>query len=305
MKSNTVGVTVARFQVPNLHRGHKRLLTHLKNHHKHRIIFLGCTSAKGTQHDPLDFDTRKQMVLQFDPRATVLPIWDVSDDQVWSETLDDLIIEEVGPDCPVKLYSGPDGFLKYYEGPFTKVILPRITAVSGTEIRAIYAKTPHNSEAFRRGVIYGAYNQYPRVFPTVDIAITKPRDKGGVDLLLGSKAGSSKLCFIGGFVDIYDKGLVDAAARETKEEAPYIDFGGISKLQFVGSAQVSDWRYPAGTSDQVTTSLFHATYLKGSLVAGDDLVKLEWYPINTATLQKLQPGHKGLFLQLKKYLGRP
>jgi bifunctional NMN adenylyltransferase/nudix hydrolase len=65
--SYDVGVIVGRFQVPELHDAHKDLIETVCDKHDKVIIFLGLSPLMVTRENPLDFESRKQMILESSP----------------------------------------------------------------------------------------------------------------------------------------------------------------------------------------------------------------------------------------------
>lgn len=301
MKKNTVGVIVGRFQTPILHAAHHHLLEYVLSRHEKVLVLLGVSPAIGTKRDPMDFETRKLMILgepllAVDNTLMVEPIYDTENDATWSAQLDTLV-RKVYSTGKVTLYGGRDSFIPHYTGKFetqkVKMNFPHSATAIRTRVKEL---GPMKSTDFRCGAIYTTESQYPRVFMTVDIAITKD-----FKVLLGKKPGSDQLRFPGGFVDPTDDSLAYAAAREMGEEAPNIEFGGMKNLHFIGSRLVEDWRY-RGTGDRIMTSFFHGIYSFGDTKAGDDLAELGWYLLTDALRSKLCDSHKPLFDDLMKSL---
>lgn len=294
---NSIGVVVGRFQVPTLHVGHKYLLNHLKKNHTKRIICIGVALTPPSKENPMDFDTRKMMISKFDPQATILQVVDNRSDNIWSDNLDDLI-ETTYPNTKVKMYGGRDSFLKNYVGKFEKCYVEAASPISGTELRALTAFDPIDSEDFRAGIIYSTHRHPPKLFMTVDIAVTRKEDDV-LKVLLGTKPGLTDLRFPGGFVDTTDDSLELAAKREVYEEA---DISIEGPLNLVGSYLIDDWRYKKG-HDKIMTTFFHGEYTFGNLCkAGDDLASVGWYSLNKDTLSKVTPEHKKLFAALQAFL---
>ncbi|MES2519706.1 MAG: NUDIX domain-containing protein, partial [Bacteroidota bacterium] len=142
---------------------------------------------------------------------------------------------------------------------------------------------------FRAGVIFAAYNQYPKAFPTVDVAIVK-----GDELLLGRKPNQTLFRFIGGFVDPTDDNFEQAAAREAQEETGV----EVGNLQYVGTARIDDWRYRHEV-DKIITTLFKADYTSGQAIAQDDIAELKWFKINDLTEEDFVVEHRILWRLLK------
>jgi bifunctional NMN adenylyltransferase/nudix hydrolase len=153
------------------------------------------------------------------------------------------------------------------------------------------------SSDFRAGVIYATTNQYHRVFPTVDIAVI---DDGHV--LVGRKQNRQEFCFPGGFVDLEDGRLEEAAAREAWEET------GIQlledNLEYVCSRQVNDWRYRHRDDGQIMTTLFASILRRPqSGKAGDDLDEVHWLRIEDLAIERMVKGHQPLMAEIVKKYG--
>jgi hypothetical protein len=130
------GVVVGRFQVPDLHEWHKKLISIAQVNHKKLIVFISCTVVKGSDKDPLDYATRAAMVKYQFPDATVLPILDHPSDKIWSQCLDGEIYKAAGR-SGATLYSSKGGFHKAYHGKFKVHYVDEIDFYRGTELREI------------------------------------------------------------------------------------------------------------------------------------------------------------------------
>ena len=193
-----VGALVGRFQVPELHPGHKELLNTVKERHDKVIIILGLSPLKASKTNPLNFQARKKMIEEFDPSFECHYIEDKPSDKDWSDELDAIISKHVPFDEKVILYGCRDSFIPHYHGNHeTKALINR-TPISGTEMRRRAKMNISDSKDFRKGVIWATGNQYPTAYPTVDIAIL---DEENTMVLLGRKKFQEKYVFIGGFVD--------------------------------------------------------------------------------------------------------
>ena len=284
-----IGVIVGRFQVPELHDGHVKLIQRVVDNHKRVAIFLGVTPVLVTKKNPLDFITRKEMILKVFPNITVLALPDKPNDSDWSVELDKRI-REIFPIGEALLYGGRDSFSGAYSGIFKTTEIEQIANFSGTEMRKEVSLETKASPDFRAGVIFAAYNQYPKVFPTVDVAIIR-----GDEVLLGRKSHQNVFRFIGGFVDPTDDNFEQAAQREAQEETGV----EVGNLQYVGTARIDDWRYRHEV-DKIITTLFTADYIAGNAMAQDDISEIKWFKINDLTMEDFVVEHRVLWGLLKR-----
>lgn len=274
----TVGVIVARFQVHELHEAHKELIETVINRHAKVFIFLGLSIVKGSINDPLDFQSRKQMLQEAYPPSkyeniTIHYIKDQRDDKKWSSVLDSTITDLLSCNDTVVLYGSRDSFIKYYTGKFTVVELEATRHISGSEVRSQLAQAPRSSSEFRAGVIWASYQRFPTVYSTVDVLVY---DHINNRILLGRKPNESLYRLPGGFVDISDDSFESAALRELYEET---SISG-TKLMYVGSQKIDDWRYRNNPCEKIITHLFLVNYTHGCPKAGDDLAEVRWFDMN-------------------------
>src|SRR5271167_2605495 len=99
-----VGIIVGRFQVHELHAAHKNLIQSVLDRHDKVITFLGLSPLKYTGENPLDFQARKQMILEQFPTVNVLYIKDKPSDEAWSRELDEKISDLLSPKQNPTLY---------------------------------------------------------------------------------------------------------------------------------------------------------------------------------------------------------
>jgi bifunctional NMN adenylyltransferase/nudix hydrolase len=305
----TTGILVARFQVPDLHEGHHRLIKKVKQYHKKIFLFLG-VAPMPTDKNPLDFPTRVKMISNHYPDLTIVPITDVNDDTLWVKNLE-ATIRAVEPKNQVILYGSRDSFIKYYKdngGRFETVdVLPEID-MSGTELREEICNEVKDSADFRAGIIYHLHNTYPKVIPTVDIAIYRFFNNN-IEILLGRKPDeeNKNLWRIpGGFIEKKHNGGINAAIAEAEEETnvKILKEG----LQFITQANINDWRLK-GTRDTIMTTLFAYQYVNpwndnnsgGFPKAGDDLSSLKWFTL-TEAVKVIRDEHRQIFDSFKDYV---
>lgn len=285
-----LGAIVGRFQVPELHEGHRQLIQFVKEQNGQVMILLGVSQVLGSKRHPLDFVTREKMIKAEFPDAIVAPLPDMPTDEAWSQNLDALV-RMVNPLGEVILYGGRDSFIPYYKGKFKTYEIELKYAPSGTDVRHIAANKVLVSSDFRAGVIYATANQYRRVFPTVDIAILRD-----AQVLLGKKPNQDLWCFPGGFVDQEDECLEQAAAREASEECN-VDIQ-MADLHYVCSHRNKDWRYRHKDDGVITTCLYSADRWTGTPTAGDDLAEVMWFPLELLTKERMVSTHQDLFVNL-------
>ncbi|MDN3580876.1 NUDIX domain-containing protein [Mucilaginibacter flavus] len=267
-----IAVIIARFQTPYLHEGHKQLIDTVSKEHAKLIILLGVSPIMGSRKNPYDYHTREKMIKKDYPEVIVLPVSDHPSDKVWSDSLDSLL-KSVFPGGSFTLFGSRDSFIPYYTGHFTTVELPAHGDYNATELRKQYAELVFDSKDFRAGILYAYYNQYTKVYPTVDVAMFR---NNKTELLLGKKANSPKWRFIGGFADPEDESYEAAALRELGEECGEVEVG---EMTYETSHRVNDWRY-RNEADKIITLLFSCDHISGQPTASDDIVDVAWFKLN-------------------------
>lgn len=292
-----VGVIVGRFQVHELHEAHRDLINYVCERHQKVIIFLGLSPLMVSTNNPLDFEARKQMLLEAYPDATVLYIKDVNDDDVWSKRLDGMIGDVVTQSQSVVLYGGRDSFIEHYSGRYPTQELTQAVFMSGAAERKQIARSRARASAeFRAGVIWASQSRFPTAYTTVDIAILNDVTR---TILLGRKPDEKQYRFIGGFADPKSPTFESDALREVREEAAL----EVGDLRYIGSTVVDDWRY-RNEPDGIKTMLFTAKYLHGRPVPGDDIEEVKWFnfdgqfPLD----HMIVPTHRPLMAMLRKEL---
>jgi bifunctional NMN adenylyltransferase/nudix hydrolase len=293
------GVIIARFQTPYLHEGHRQLIKQVSGSHNKLIILLGVSPIAGSRKNPYDYHTREKMIKKDYPEIIVLPVSDHPSDKIWSETLDNLL-KSVFPSEHFCLYGSRDSFIPYYSGKFETVELPEHGDYNATELRKQYADKVFDSNDFRAGILYAYYNQYTKVYPTVDIALFR---NNRTEILLGKKAVNNKWRFIGGFSDPEDADYESAAKRELMEECGEME---ITEMTYETSRKINDWRY-RNEADKIITLLFSCDFISGSPAAQDDIIDINWFKLSDLP-QMLTDGfisdeHHELFdFMINKYL---
>ena len=292
IKTTQHGVIIGRFQTPELHSEHIKLIQYVLDRHEKVILFLGVSPTLANKKHPMDFITRKYMIEeQFGiSKLTIMPLSDNKSNEIWSKQLDSKI-KEVFPLGSVTIYGSRDSFIPYYSGVNKTLELQPDVFVSATDIREVASKKVISSSEFRAGIIYSVYNQFPVVYSTVDIAIIKDDE-----ILLGQKLGETEWRFIGGFVDTTDESDEAAAKRETLEETGL----EVADLEYVCSMQVEDWRYRGIKDRSIMTRFFKAKYIFGCPTPQDDINALKWFKLTPELKNILVEEHKKLFKKLVK-----
>jgi len=262
-------VIIARFQTPYLHEGHQDLIRKVKQAHSKLIILLGVSPITGSRKNPYDFYTREKMIKTAHPEIIVLPLSDHPSDRVWSKNIDSLL-KGVFPTEQFCLYGSRDSFIPCYSGKFETIELPEHGDYSATELRKQYADKVFDSTDFRAGILYAYYNQYTKVYPTVDIAVFR---NNKTEILLGKKAIDNKWRLIGGFADPEDADYETAAKRELMEESGELQ---TSDMVYETSRKINDWRY-RNEVDKIITLLFSCDCCGGEAEARDDIAELGWF----------------------------
>ena len=298
VKNYSIGVVVARLQVHDLHEGHHHVIKQVVDNHKKTIIFLGVPKFVGTRKNPLDFDTRKRMVQTHYPDSVIMAIPDQSDNKRWATELDRRI-REVYQHGDALMYGSRDSFIPHYKeggGKFETKELKPLSTIAGTDIRKIISDQVKNSQDFRSGVIYHAYNLFPRVIPTVDVVI---HNSDKTEILLAKKYDESKWRFIGGFLRPEDENIEYAAKRvvtkETGRNTVTADYN------FLFSKKIKDWRF-RGEDDAIMTSVFSCQYQWGTITPSDDIMELKWFKIYDVKDIDIMEEHKELFIETIKKL---
>lgn len=266
------GVIVGRFQVAELHQGHRDLIDTVVEKHRKVIIVLGRSPLPNSWSNPLDIQSRMQMVQEAYPEVVVTHINDIHNNERWSQNLDALIGDILSPTQSALLYGSRDSFIPHYSGQYPTFELDATRDQwSGTADRLEIGRVTHGNPMWRSGVIWASRNRFPTCYTTVDVAIF---DHGYENILLGKKPFEEAWRLPGGFSDPCSDSFEEDAKREAMEETGL----ELVEMKYLHSTQIDDWRYTK-EPDCVKTMLF-AGVGKGEAVAGDDLEVVQWFPVS-------------------------
>jgi hypothetical protein len=148
-----VGVVVGRFQVPELHDGHRFILQTVRGRHPNFGVAIGIANDIDAKN-PLPYNIRATMIAEEFHDAITFPIRDIPlSDQEWSANLD-VEIRKHFPVGAVRLYGSRDSFAPFYVGAFPVTVIDATESWTGTQVREHVGQETLNNAEFRRGVIF-------------------------------------------------------------------------------------------------------------------------------------------------------
>lgn len=297
------GVVIGRFQVPDLHWGHRHLLERVLELHTHLVVAIGVSPLPPTAHDPLPFQYRRDMILRemeiYGKAISVIPVYDHPSDERWCENLDRVLTDIYGTD--LVLYGSRDSFVDTYSGVFPTVCLASPDdAPSGSTVRSMLGreKLPHTSPAngWGAGVVWATQQQFPTVYTTVDVALMSEDDS---KVALITKRDVYGYMFIGGFADPSSNSDKDDVVRETFEEAGVT----ATNIQPICDMKVDDWRYRP-TGSVIRTRFYTAIADSNKIVAGDDAETVSWVDLKSLNETMFNSCHRPLYRAFRQHRER-
>lgn len=298
MKKQKTAVIVGRFQAPYLHDGHKGLIEFAQKNYERVLVLVGVAPTT-SKENPLNFKMRKSMIMSTFDKIFVTKINDVPDDKEWVNKVVSTAVKRFKSSISDLVFlGGRDSCVDLLEksGYEVERVSFDLDHISATEIRKriVYNDSTKGKTSFRAGVIHAYQNQFPRINPTVDIAIINKKSR---TLVFGKRASETKVRFIGGFVDMEDPSYERSAVRELKEEAN-IEVP-LEDMKYLGSFKSIDWRYKG--SNSIVTSLFYVI-VEDSGAPGDDIDELVEIPFDQINSIDIMPEHATLLQCLKDHL---
>lgn len=302
-----IGFVVGRFQNTKLHQGYLNLFKDLLETEEKFVIVMSQTQIMPTSRNPFTIEERVEILRKellthglYDRFLTFLVVQDRSSDELWSQELDEIIktyCKDQGFMNVPTLYGSRDSFFPYYSGSLRNVeVETSVPLMSSTKCREDLHRSAEEHfgvESYYVGKIRALKQQFPKVYPCVDIAIICLGK-----LLLGRKPHEKLFRFPGGFVDPTDSSYEDAALREAREECgASIE---LSYPRYVASLRVNDWRYK-NEIDKIVSTLFVCHLLgNNEPIAGDDLQEVKWFSIEDLKNNSdfILPGHRSLLDKL-------
>lgn len=285
------GILLARFQVHELQPKHRAFIDELLEKHEQVYIFLNENPAP-SDLNPMEWTLRWDMIhAVYGDALEVMDMPDLPDERIWSQELDRRILN-ARPTEPVVLYGDEDMLEARYSGryPTRNANLNEIPFDDPKLLEALVSNA-----SFRAGILYATLRRFPTVYPTVDVAVLRHNRE---EVLLGRKENELKWRFPGGFCDPADENFEMAVLREVTEECGVMD---LQDLIYLGSFKIDDWRY-RGSADTVMSHFYTCTHVEGEPAAGDDLQKVEWFPIERLRAEQFIPEHRPLWESLQVWI---
>ena len=146
---DSIGVIIARMQVPTLTKSHIALIITAMSRHRTVLLILGENEKDGLSfRNPFSVDFRTMMIRKDFPyeKLIITSVKDKrNDNKAWVADVDKTIDSYKGEGETAVLYGSRDSFIPYYfkdGGKYRCVELEEIPNISGTELREKSAEKP-------------------------------------------------------------------------------------------------------------------------------------------------------------------
>lgn len=151
-----IAVIVGRFQVPELHEGHIKLISTAINDCNRTYVLIGYDRQVHQGHKKDDrypysvSEVQRMMQKTFNGAATISYIEDMPTEERWWASLDAIAGTYASGGNDVHLYGSRDSFISNYKGPHKVVYVDEIEGVSGTKVRAELKEKENESKTADR-----------------------------------------------------------------------------------------------------------------------------------------------------------
>jgi bifunctional NMN adenylyltransferase/nudix hydrolase len=270
----SLGVIVGRFQTAQITPGHQFLFDEVYKKHDTVVTFVGSKPPlyQPDEKNPLDFFSRKKMLMTYNPNLSVLSITDKGDDESWSDDLDKKI-DEIRGTFDAILYGSRDSFISHYTGKFKTVELESNIIYSATSVRERIIQDAKDSDEFRAGVIYGLSN---RIVSGIHCSYGLIVDSNS-RVLIGKRKGDKYYSLFGGmYSPEVDKTYSDTMKRTIREQlGSNIEIGN---TKFLFDTQLEHWAY-SSSNEKVHGNFFICKVAWGYARPNHEFEFVEWVTV--------------------------
>lgn len=264
---------IGRFQVPYFTDSHVKVINRILDNSSDVIFIVGLAYPASSIENPLDLDSRKNLIEEYFGPQKIFYIKDQYSDVEWSENLDKIVnnfYKKRYKKEEVVLYGSAENFAERYFGEFSVEEMEPINILNKEYVKKEVNNNSFKNNEWRNGAFHVALNQFCNPMPCVDMLVV---DRVRGRILLGRKEKQDKYRFFGGFAENFGS-YEDDAIRELCEETGLTPncFG---KPEYILSGIVDDWRY-RGMQAKIKTVLFLVEYLEGKPFPSDDIFEVVW-----------------------------
>lgn len=132
-----IGFIIGRFQVPQLHAGHKHIIDKVLAKSDRIVIMVGVTrNLKQDVDNPLDYMSRLAMIREtygFE-KVDVMALNDCFDDEDWDKSVDKILKHFERQGSEVTLYGSRRSFIFNYNGEYRPMYIEPYKAVGETDL---------------------------------------------------------------------------------------------------------------------------------------------------------------------------